>query len=449
MIVNWFKYRCFSIILPLLLMCELSAQSIDYSLLRQNDKIDFENLSPAQSLFKQSLGAKSFHQLSMGFSLRFQMEGFINEEFQSEADQTDIWFMQRFMPYLHYRYQNSWQVFVELNSSAMFSKANLSPVDQDLLGLNQGFIVYTKGDWRFLIGRQNWRLGSGRLVDVREGPNVRLSFDMAEMEWQRDLWSLRAFYAVPVQNREGLWDNNFLHGEEEFTGLYARFGKFKGIEFYALYKAEEQKEWNLGVGDDERLSLGLRHFKTEGDWIIDNEALYQFGSFGNYRIRAYTVSINTAHRLDWPVSGAKLGIKTELISGDQDGEDDILGTFDALYPRGAYFGRVARFGPSNLIDIHPYWNFSLGQWSFEIDYDAFWRYSLADGLYNPALILSYPDLNEERFIAHQAGLVMAYQLGANLSLELEVNGIVPGEFLIESGLSDPLLHGVFTAEWKL
>ena len=121
-------------------------------------------------------------------------------------------------------------------------------------------------------------------------------------------------------------------------------------------------------------------------------------------------------------------------------------TFDALYPRGAYFGRVARFGPSNLFDLHPYVNWSKNGFFLEIDYDAFWRFSTRDGIYNPALILTYPSTNDARFIAQQVGTITGWELGPYIALELETNLIFPGAFLVESSLGDTLFHAVLTME---
>jgi hypothetical protein len=143
-----------------------------------------------------------------------------------------------------------------------------------------------------------------------------------------------------------------------------------------------------------------------------------------------------------------LGVKTEVISGDTDAMDNKMNTFDALYPRGAYFGRVARFGPSNLIDVHPYIKTEFNKFLIEIDYAAFWRYSLEDGVYGAALTLDYPDLNNERFIAHQIGTIIGYQLNTFVFFELESNVIFPGDFLENSNKGDTLYHFVLTSEIK-
>jgi hypothetical protein len=49
--------------------------------------------------------------------------------------------------------------------------------------------------------------GSGRLIDVREGLNLRLSFDAARFLLRLGDWSLDGFLSKPVQNGLGVFDN--------------------------------------------------------------------------------------------------------------------------------------------------------------------------------------------------------------------------------------------------
>ena len=49
---------------------------------------------------------------------------------------------------------------------------------------------------KFRAGRQEMEYGSGRIIDVREGPNVRLSFDGFKVKtgigsWQIDCFAMR------------------------------------------------------------------------------------------------------------------------------------------------------------------------------------------------------------------------------------------------------------------
>ncbi|WP_422081074.1 alginate export family protein [Ulvibacterium sp.] len=425
----------------------------DFSLLRQNDDVSAWQEKQDKNLYEgmKWIDLGENNSLSFGGSYRFQAEAFVNEQFSREEDQTDVWFLNRLMFHSHLRLGEAFELFAELNSSTITSKENLSPVDKDELSINQLFAKYRFNNrWSLLAGRQNLRLGSGRLVDVREGPNVRLSFDMVSLDYESENTTLRVFFGLPVQQQPGVFDNDFLKFTESIGGLYATqsWGNALNFDVYALYKREDAKTWNLGTADDRRTSLGFRHFGEWKNWRFNNEFVYQLGDFGDQDITAWTASFNIEKSVNWFKEDLNIGVKTEAISGDNDPNDNTLKTFDALYPRGAYFGRVARFGPSNLVDVHPYVNGNFGKFSLELDYVAFWRFSRSDGVYNPALILEYPSLNTERFIGHQVGTITGLELNTNIVLELETNLIFPGAFLKESGLDDILLHTVFTMEFK-
>lgn len=418
---------------------------MDFSLLRQNDRIKINEPTNFYERIKE-INISEKTSLSFGGSWRFQYESFINEQFQNIEEQDKLWFLNRLMFHAHLKINDKLELFSELNSSLVDGKDDLVPVDKDELSMNQLFLKYhIDNSWNVLIGRQNMRLGSGRLVDVREGPNVRLSFDMAQLQYLDSNTTITGFHAIPVQQQEGVFDNDFLEDNESLSALYwtQNWSDKTNTDMYLLYKKEENKTWNGGTANDNRASIGIRHF---GNWKgikYNNEFVYQFGSFGDEDIRAWTASFN----IEKEFAFGTLGLKTEAISGD-DNNDSTLNTFDGLYPRGAYFGRVARFGPSNLIDIHPYFNKKIGKFNLELDYVAFWRFSTEDGIYNPALILDYPAINDETFIGHQIGGILSHELNEYIAFEVESNIIFPGDFLSESGLGDTLYHFVFTTEFK-
>lgn len=440
-------------VVPLFCSAQDSGQSqqnlLEFKILRQNDNLNIIDPSNFyQNLKFISLDHNNF--LSFGGSYRVQAESFINEQFDKDKDQTDTWFLQRAMLHAHLRLGSRFEMFSELNASFINSKQNIAPVDKDELGLSQFFAKYRFNDnFNLLVGRQNVRLGSGRLVDIREGPNVRLSFDMAQLQYKDQKTEITGFYAIPVQQKPGVFDNRSLDANETLSALYwtQNWAKKTNTDFYLFYKNEADKTWNAGTEDDYRVSVGLRHFGNWRGLNYNNEFVYQTGSFGNKTISAWTASFNIEKQFTVSHPFA-FGIKTEAISGDTDANDKQLNTFDALYPRGAYFGRVARFGPSNLIDLHPYFVKQLDRLHLELDYVAFWRFSTNDGIYNPALILDYPSLNNKGFIGHQIGTIAGYNINSFIDLELETNIIFPGAFLKENTLNDNLFHLVATVEFK-
>lgn len=443
----------FKICFLLLITCHLIAFGQEFGLLRQND--DLSNLdSIANKNWYQKSKAITFSPtavLSLGASWRFQAESFINDEFNHHVGQDDVWFLNRFLAHAHLKVGSDLSLFTELGSSLIAGKKNVSPVDHDELYVNQLFALYNiTSKWNITAGRQNMRFGSGRLIDIREGPNVRRSFDFIGLNFKSDNFKAQTFFSVPVQPRPKAFDNIALNFDETFSGVYTTsnlsFNNY--LDLYLLYQKDNSAIFNSGISNERRGSAGVRHFGKYKNLTYNNEMVFQFGRFGNQRILAWTLSFDIEKKVNLFRKDVTFGLKTEAISGDQDAADDKLNTFDALYPRGAYFGRVARFGPSNLIDIHPSINIAFKQWQVSLDYVSFWRYSLQDGLYGAAMTLDYPSLNNKRFIAHQIGTMIGYQPNKFFAFEFESNIIFPGSFLEFSNKGHTLYHFVLTSEIK-
>ncbi len=443
----------FKIYILMLFVFQFTAYGQEFSLLRQNDdlmKLDsIENKNLYQNLKVIYLFKNT--RLSLGGSWRFQAESFINGEFDREVRQDNVWHLNRFLAHAHFKVGANFELFTELGSSLVTDKEEISPVDKDEFYVNQLFVRYKLAPfWEVAAGRQNLRLGSARLIDVREGPNVRRSFDLTELTFQNEKFSVHSFFAIPVGPLYGTFDNTDLNFDETLSGIYTNtiFSEKTYLDAYIFYQKENSATYTSGTSNERRASVGFRHFGTFQALKYNNEMVYQFGKFGNQDIAAWTLSFNIEKEVDFFGKSFDLGIKTEIISGDKNVIDDKMNTFDALYPRGAYFGRVARFGPSNLIDVHPYVNAAFNKWEVSFDYAAFWRYSVDDGVYGAALTLDYPDVNNERFIAHQIGTILSYQLNKFVFFELESNVIFPGGFLETSNKGDTLYHFVLTSEIK-
>lgn len=424
-----------------------------FALLRQDDSVPIQKDRKGMSWYRSLKHPyeSEHNQLTLGGSWRGQAESFVNEQFRAEGRQDNMWYLNRLLFHAHLKLGDRFETFAELGSSWAYGKNNTSPVDKDALYVNQLFVAYRlTSNTGLEVGRYNLRLGSGRLVDIREGPNVRRSFDMVRWWHRTKGFEVQTFFSIPVGPEPRAFDNGQLAFDETFSGLYAttHLTDSSHLDAYVLYQKEDGATYQSGTDNERRVSLGVRHFGKVKGITYNNEAVYQFGTFGNQDVSAWTVSLQVEGELKVMGKAFGVGIKTEAISGDKNATDGKLNTFDALYPRGAYFGRVARFGPSNLIDVHPYVNTKFNRLSVEVDYAAFWRFSLEDGVYGAAMTLDYPSLNDQRFIASQVGFIAGYRFNHAIGVELEGNVIFPGAFLQENNLGDTLYHMVLTTEIK-
>src|SRR5580692_8273031 len=102
---------------------------------------------------------------------------------------------ERYMLGFDFHYGKHFRTFVELKSGLnSFRYGGPRPIDEKRLDFQAGYLeLGTSKDANSValrVGRQELEYGSGRLIDVREGPNVRLSFDGFMVKSKIDSWQI-------------------------------------------------------------------------------------------------------------------------------------------------------------------------------------------------------------------------------------------------------------------
>lgn len=404
------------------------------------------------------LSFRKDHFLSIGGEVRYQYEFFHNNNWGEGIQDPSGWWLQRYMLHTHWQL-GRFRLFAQLQSGLLLgARPDPRGIDQDVLGWHQAFAEYRflreqKAELTARLGRQELWYGSRRLVSVREGPNLRQSFDAVRLLYRRAGWQVDAFASYFVDNAFGVLDNIRLT-EERLWGVYAVVDYPLKLPFhtdmYYLGFQSPFREYQEGLVDQTRHSFGIRWWKTEGNFHFNNEAVYQIGSSSVGDIRAYTLSFDVNYQFPALAFRPQVGIKTEIISGDEATGDGRLGTFNALYPRGAYFGLIALIGPSNLIDVHPSLELHLTKnTALVLDWDVFWRHQTADGVYGPNATLQRSGAeSDERYLGHQPGFEMAYEPSRYWQLALEGSWFLSGDFFAETGTGENILHFVTTVRFK-
>ncbi len=405
-----------------------------------------------------SLGEKPGFYLSVGGEFRSQYERFNNLAFGAEEDDPSGWLLQRLMLHTDWRL-GRFRIFTQfLSASHFFETTESSPVERDDLNLHQGFIEYRfdlAEDQHLTarLGRQELWYGSRRLISVREGPNVRLSFDAAKVVFETPELKIDAFYAQPVRNQPTVFDNSRI-SDEKLWSAYAvlKTPRFVpgSLDLYYIGLQSDRRLYEEGQASETRHSIGLRHWGEYKRWRYNHELVYQFGSFGKGDISAYTISVDVAYRLSERGWKPEIGLKTEIISGDKAQGDGDLNTFNALYPRAAYFGLIAQIGPANLVDFHPSITFNpFADYEFTLDWDFFWRHRLSDGFYGPNAFLERPgSASNQRFLGHQPGFEMARGFGRYWEASFEGSWFITSDFFEQTGEGRNILHFAVTTRFK-
>lgn len=382
--------------------------------------------------------------LSLGGEIRLSYEFTENALFGTGPQDSGGFFLQRYLLHADLKLEDSFRVFAQLQSSLVEGRnGGPRPTDRDELDLHQAFGEWTA--WNtpgfraaLRVGRQELNYGSSRLVTFRDGPNNRLSFDAAKVMLAGEGWLLDGFAGRPVETDRRAFDNQALE-TQSLWGLYGvadvpGAGPLKA-DLYFLGYDRDPSRFNEGPGGETRYSIGTRLHGREGAWDWNVEGVYQFGSYGNGEISAWTLASDNGHTwLDLP-GRPRLGLKANAASGDGRRGDGDLGTFNALYPRGGYFGDIGLIGPANFINLHPNLTVTPARgWRVYADAVFFWRESTDDGVYGPGGNLVRAAGNSRaRYTGTQIDFSVSYQIDPHWNCSLDYARFFTGSFLRETG----------------
>jgi len=424
----------------------------DYSFLQQDTAANWYRQMKFSPLSKNG---KTF--ISYGGDIRFQYFYTKNEGWGDAQEDKDGYTLARYLVHADLHVRKNFRTFVQLQSSLSGSRINPSPVDNNPLELHQAFVdIKTKpsktASFTFRLGRQEFLYGAQRLIAVREGPNNRQSFDAFRSLIVAGSYKADLFYGHFVAAKKKIFDDGF-NKNTRLWGAYIvrnQLPVIRNIDIYYLGLWKRQTVFDDGQGNELRHSMGTRIWDNEGDWKYDVEGLYQFGEFAGKTISAWTASINTSYTFHQSKLKPAIGLKAELISGDQRYDDNTLQTFNPLFPRGAYFGLAALIGPANLIDVHPSVSLFITQkLELGFDCDIFWRYSCHDGLYgvNGSLIYSGRNI-VSNYISDQPAVNLTYTPNSFLSFTTEFTWFNAGSFLKSAGAGKDILFTGITMQLK-
>ena len=371
------------------------------------------------------------------------------------------YFNERYMLYFDVHYGKHVRTFFELKSGLnSYRIGGPRPIDEKKLDFQAGFLeLGTSTEDKSIelrVGRQELEYGSGRLIDVREGPNVRLSFDGFMVKSKINSWQIDGFAMRPDLDNFGFFDNAPNHAVG-FWGVYATKSQPRktSLEMYYLGLDRKQATFERGTAQEVRHTLGARFSRAIATdrpaWDFDYEALWQLGTFGSDNIRAWTVASETGYRLPTLRLKPRFSTKADISSGDNP-NSKTLGTFNPLFPKGDYFGVLATTGPGpiNFIDIHPRVE---GTFPHDVtasfDWIFQWRENLQDGVYAvPGFLIRAADGSQARFVGNRPGTQIRWQATPHVWFQADYGIFYAGRFLRETQPGRNLNYWALWAGYK-
>ncbi|MET0240695.1 MAG: alginate export family protein [Sphingobium sp.] len=377
------------------------------------------------------LDASGANWIGTGLELRARMESFRDNLWGDAPAPDDAYLWMRATPYVGLHI-GALRAFVQpIAAYAVGVAPAASPIDQSRTDLLQGFVEVAAGPVTLRAGRQMLSLGTERLVGTRYGPNVPLAFDGARADIRHGKAVLSLFAVNPVQARGGSFDDR----SSPTKALWGAYAALPGVDAYYLGYRNRAATFGGVEGREMRHSIGLRAHGAADEWRWNVEGVVQFGHFEGKEIRAWTLGSEVSRAFPAAPLKPRATMRVNIVSGDGDAGDDRLGTFNALFPKGKYFGELSPVGPYNIVNLHPGVTMALrDNLSLGIAAMAYWRYSKGDGIYDiPGNLIRGPGEGGSRFIGKEAEAALSWQATPELELSTSLSAFAPGAYIRQTG----------------
>lgn len=353
--------------------------------------------------------------------------------------------------------EDNWQARLQLGVHAENGKAGgPGRTDSGALDVQQAYWRWQRGGFHLQLGRQEGGYGSSRLLSVRDGPNIRLAFDGARAGWKGRLGTLDLMALRPLENRPGAFDDRGERGAH-LWGAYATTARGRGPGQWDLYLLDYRREgarFAAGSGTERRQTLGARWFGQFGALDWNSELVAQGGELqtvaGTLDVRAWTLATDTGWRWTELPLQPRLGLKADIASGDGKLHDGRLGTFNALFPKSAYFSEASLLAPANLMDLQPTLTLRLHHAvTTELGVQMAWKQRRADAVYTtPAPLLALPgSAGGARRIGTQYKSETRWQASKHWQWQLQLAWVDAGPALKQAGGQDTLFASIVGA-WQ-
>jgi hypothetical protein len=325
--------------------------------------------------------------LSFGANIRERFE--VNDaNFGTGGDQQDSYLLSRVEGHADLRIAGQVQIFLQLQSDTAPGKERLSPVDQDRLGLEQGFVALTQplgdGAVAIRIGRQESGFDLQRFLSVRDGPNVRQSYDGASVAYTRGPWRFIMLYTHPVQNRDSSAFDDYSSGHLslDLVRVERRVTSSSSLSAYVGQFRQDDAQFPSVSGNERRDLVDVHYTGVSGclDW--DAEAMSQTGKIGAQAIRAWAIGTVVGRTLSSTGFRPRISLQFDAASGNKSPNDHQLDTFNPLFPSGYYFTTAGYTTYANLVHVKIGFSMNaLPKLKLSSGIGVEWRETSADAIY--------------------------------------------------------------------
>ncbi|WP_395397371.1 alginate export family protein [Novosphingobium sp. BL-8A] len=375
--------------------------------------------------------------LTLGGELRWRFELRNEERFGGGKQDDDGNFEQRIRVWADLHLGDHLRVFGELKSGLQAGYSGQQLVsDKKTIDLAQAFIeVHAPagdGTLSFRVGRQEIGIGGFRLFDMRDGPNVRRSFDAARIRYTRGPWDAEVLGGFTITETTTAFDNSTNY-DAPFWG--ARVARDMGwmlsgarLEGLWVHTRRPIAKYDAGAAAEDRDTFSLRFSGKHEKLEWDVEGIGQTGHWGQQTVRAGFLTAYASYGLSLPAA-PRLGMRFEIGSGDKNKSDNRMNTYYQLFARPLTIN--GELGRANLITVGPTATITpMKKLTVDATVMGLWRTSRQDGLYGaPGQLIINADEGTARQVGVRGTLGARYAISPFWVVGTYYNHVQKGRFL--------------------
>jgi hypothetical protein len=372
--------------------------------------------------------------LSLGGEIRERYDVFDAPRF-GIGSKSDAYDLQRILLHADLHVGPHVRFYAELANHDVFDKRTaILPVDKDPTDVQNAFLDINSDAmdrWRLRVGRQELLLNATqRFISVREGPNIRQSYDGARVTWRNTDWNIDGFSLRPVLAKPRAFDDR---GDPNtlFSGLYVsrRLSAWSGsVDGYWIALDRWNAKYGATVADERRRGIGSHiTLKREG-WDFDGDVLLQYGTFGTADIRAWGAGVDVGRTFDAPWH-PRAGLRLDGASGGSLRDPTQLSTFNPLFPKGLYFDESMLSTYANLLSIRPSVTVTpIPTLNLQVSEAWRWRQSREDALYLiPFVPLPQTLDNQAKYVGQWTIVDALWRVNRYWTIQAEYVHVIAGD----------------------
>lgn len=389
--------------------------------------------------------ASSAVSFSLGGEARLRHEGFDEPGWGDAPDDSYLWL--RLMPLAKVEAAGRAIVVQPIIGHAIGVRGGPGPIDRTGIDLLQAYAELHRplgedATASLRAGRGLISLGSERLVGTRYGPNIPQPFDGVQIGLTRGSARIDLIDAQAVVIGTDDFDDSSAGGRR-LRSAYLTVEAARDVSFDLYWIGFRDRAARFGelLATEARDTFGLRLFGARGRVSWNWETMIQRGTIAGRSIRAWSQATETTISFPDAQVAAQLRLRANIASGDRIGTAGTIESFNAMFPKGRYFGELTPLGPRNIINFNPGLILApVRGVELEFNLAAFWRTSRSDGIYDLAgREIRATGTTRARHIGNLAEASLAFELDNGLSLTASLGAFVDGSFIRQSGAGSTIV----------